>query len=775
MRLILMLLTCLSLPALAATITVDSNATGSVGGACTLQDAVKAANTNVAVQGCAAGSAGADTIVFAAGITQISLAAPMLAPVPAAGVKQYSAGLVINEDLTIDGNAVAGSGVPVVTIQRAAAAPQFAVIYAESASPINVTLAGVNISNGYAVYIEDATTHSDNSGGAITVLHGKLTVRDSVFTGNTAGAGGGIWASSIDMLYATVSGNTSAAGGGIVTGGGSIGYATISNNNALATGAVGGPGGGGIHGDNNLTIDHTSITGNTAIVGGGYTGGGRFTQSTISNNTATGAGIAQPLGGGLYAPGSGDALTLTDCVVSNNHASAAAPGVYSLGGGIYEAGPLVITRTVVQGNQSGNAGGGIFTNVGTISGSTISGNTSKGGGGIYAYFSIQIDSSEVSGNTASGGNPAALASAGGGVYSGNAVLTNVTVSGNSANLGGGLAFDGLLDALYVTITANTGATCAGLCPSNLYPGDTFTYSLINTVIAGNGGGGTDVYGNSSLIGHHNWLGSLDGAVTVAAGTSIGACASLDIAPLANNGGSTQTHALMPTSCLINAGTTTGTVTRYYNASSVTLANDQRGSGFPRVIGSHSDIGAFEYQQVIGPPSLIGVLSRKIHGAAGAMDLPVNYALPITGAITIEPRTMGAGHTLVFQFDSTVTSVSGVTAQDAALNPVGTVLPPVPSGSTVLVTLTGVPDQTRVMVSIPTVNGAASSAAAAIGFLLGDVSQTGKVTAADIEAVKTNRGNPVNVNTGKFDLNADGSITDADVTIVKSRSGLVLPP
>jgi hypothetical protein len=53
--------------------------------------------------------------------------------------------------------------------------------------------------------------------------------------------------------------------------------------------------------------------------------------------------------------------------------------------------------------------------------------------------------------------------------------------------------------------------------------------------------------------------------------------------LANNGGLTDTHALSPESPAIDAGNNTAGA-----------AADQRGSGFPRVIGANADIGAFEF-------------------------------------------------------------------------------------------------------------------------------------------------------------------------------------
>jgi len=80
-----------------------------------------------------------------------------------------------------------------------------------------------------------------------------------------------------------------------------------------------------------------------------------------------------------------------------------------------------------------------------------------------------------------------------------------------------------------------------------------------------------------------------------------------LAPLANNGGPTQTHALLAVSPALNAG-----------SNPLNLTTDQRGTGFPRVVGAAADIGAFE--GTVGPPVLQNKKSRKAHGAAGTFDL-----------------------------------------------------------------------------------------------------------------------------------------------------------
>ena len=269
----LFLFVCASCPtAWANTITVDAGNSGSVVGKCTLQDAVTAANTNAAVNGCVAGAAGLDTIVFAPGITSIGLASAMTSANPAC-----TFGLAVTEDLTIDGGAVAGSGVPKVTIERSFApgTANFGVIGASlyncGTSPttkLNLTLSGVEILNG--------NNAGSNGGGVAADI---LTVHDGVITGNLAANGGGIYAfSSLTMTSSKVSNNSVSGSGGGIAGDVpmTISGSTINANNGVS---IYGP-------SSTIAIDNSTISGNAG--GGIDTGFIAAYFVTITANTGPG-------------------------------------------------------------------------------------------------------------------------------------------------------------------------------------------------------------------------------------------------------------------------------------------------------------------------------------------------------------------------------------------------------------------------------------------------------------------------------------------------------
>lgn len=144
-------------------------------------------------------------------------------------------------------------------------------------------------------------------------------------------------------------------------------------------------------------------------------------------------------GGGIYSEGS---LTLKGVTVQNNIASG---GWAALGGGIYSSGSLNLENTVVQKNQAlgptgvpyqrGDAfGGGLYIGRGTalLTGVTLSGNTAMGGDGFDGRSGGGADPE--GGNGGPGGN-----GFGGGLYAVNSSieLHNVTVTSNTAKGGAG--------------------------------------------------------------------------------------------------------------------------------------------------------------------------------------------------------------------------------------------------------------------------------------------------------------------------------------------------
>ena len=170
-------------------------------------------------------------------------------------------------------------------------------------------------------------------------------------------------------------------------------------------------------------------------------------------------------------------------------------------------------------------------------------------------------------------------------------------------------------------------------------------------------------------------------------------------------------------------------------------------------------------------NLLSVVSSKIHGTT-PFSLNIDFGQPLNGNITIEPRVIGPGHTLVFHFDSTVTSVTAAaTALDTLMNSVGNATASVVNGD-VVVTLNNVADNKRLTVTIAGINGA-GTAHASMGFLVGDVNNTRTVTPGDVSGVKAQSGQTVTTLNFQFDVNVSGAINAADIATVKARSGAVL--
>jgi len=111
--------------------------------------------------------------------------------------------------------------------------------------------------------------------------------------------------------------------------------------------------GGGVYNQGGLTINSSTINGNTALNGG--SGGGIYNVGglTINNSTISGNSSAGQ-GGGIFNPAG--ILTITACTITGNQAG--------FGGGIYTASaPPVLRNTIVGGGNSAGTGPDIFGGV----------------------------------------------------------------------------------------------------------------------------------------------------------------------------------------------------------------------------------------------------------------------------------------------------------------------------------------------------------------------------------------------------------------------------
>ena len=318
-----------------------------------------------------------------------------------------------------------------------------------------------------------------------------------------------------------------------------------------------------------LTLTNTSLTGNSAIFYGGgiYNYGGAVTisGSTITDNTSTfgtGGGVDNTgftTTSGTTTTTTIGTMTITNSTIDNN--------LSFYGGGIDNSttGNLTITNTTVQGN-TGTLGGGIWNDgILSVTASTIADNLGVGGGGI-------------SNNLA-----------------GTLMLVNSTIAGNTATqYGGGIDNVGTLTAINDTIAYNvvaSGGAGGGLVNTG------GTANLYNTIVVDNflgsstSGSAGDIAGTVATTSAYNLIGigGAGGLTNGVNGNQVGvSSATANLGVLANNGGPTETIALLPHSTAIGTGSS--------SIPGVTVpTTDQR--GVTRPAGS-IDIGAYQTQPVL---------------------------------------------------------------------------------------------------------------------------------------------------------------------------------
>ncbi|MFN6050100.1 MAG: beta strand repeat-containing protein, partial [Planctomycetia bacterium] len=202
----------------------------------------------------------------------------------------------------------------------------------------NLTISGVTVSGA----------QTTGEGGAFKVDDGTLSIFDSIIWGNTARSGGGIYS-----IYGNVTVNKS----------------TLSGNSAIGNGGGGGEGGGIANFQySNLNVNNSTLTGNSA-----------------TNN-----------GGGVYNRNNGGNITVTNSTIASNTAN-------NGGGGIFNQGTFTVSNSTIASNTGTNGGGGILstgTGTGTVTNSTLSGNNAtNGSGGIYNFGTLNIANTIIANST----------------------------------------------------------------------------------------------------------------------------------------------------------------------------------------------------------------------------------------------------------------------------------------------------------------------------------------------------------------------------------------
>jgi uncharacterized repeat protein (TIGR01451 family) len=589
--------------------TSDENDGNLSAGHLSLREAIEVASDNFA---------GSNTITFDANV----FATPQtITLVPSQGP------LILNGDTTITGPA---AGVTVSGDNTGRVLQINADILADPLIAITgLTIAGGGVQN--------------HAGG--TVILDNCTFADTVNTSTSDTDGGGFEnRGTIDATDCTFSDNTALEGGGLDNNGyATLDDCTFADNSAI--GANGIPGiGGGINNNGTLTVSQSSFTGNTADFSGGALtspGNATLTDCDLSDNVSLAYGGAidtetlelnTPFNGiTTQVPATG-VVALANCTFTANNAP--------FGGALLDWSTVEVTNCDFSDNQGSYGGaidvqgvGGIGSSLLNVTASTFSNNTAQvDGGALIVYGVTTVTGSTFSGDSAAGaggavviheagtaslidntftGNSAAV----GGAFSnggnsdpigGYATLTQCTLSGNTATLGGGGVFAsiGYTSLTNCTIADNEAPTGAGL-DITIYPGRIDPFALTNTIVAGNNDGSTPDDVDGPITAQFDLIGAASNATLLSgSANNLVGVTNPRLGALGNNGGPTETMPLLPGSPAIDAGS--NALARLLDVDradptgmtgAIPLTTDAR--GLARTVGAAVDIGADEYQADLG--------------------------------------------------------------------------------------------------------------------------------------------------------------------------------
>jgi hypothetical protein len=408
----------------------------------------------------------------------------------------------------------------------------------------------------------EASNNTSGFGAGLRLRHGTVSVTDSSFTDNTAtyegGAGVWLYGGTFDFTGVTVSDNVSTNGGGLRIGS----FSTVNIADSDITGNSASGRGGGI------LITNTNLQANTKVT---------LTNTSVTGNTAAGGG------GGISVD---NARLYTDNADISDNDGNFASGTSNGGGVLLVNSQAEFVSSTLYGNAA-YAGGGVSTVNSTVhvlySGVTSNSATQGGALSMTARSVVTIDHALLANNSGTLGGALWM-------YDSIATLNNSTITGNSATSYsvGRLLYSSTLTVEESTIASNSDTANIA---TEAISGEYATTSFTSSILWGNTRNSTNEIGDSI----NTSVPTITDSIVDFHGTITDGGGNLDsdplLAPLADNGGQTETMALTYGSPALDAGSATST-----------SSFDQRGTGFTRKIGSNLDIGAYEAQTPPTPPT-----------------------------------------------------------------------------------------------------------------------------------------------------------------------------
>ncbi len=505
---------------------------------CSLREAIQAANTDTRVDQCPAGD-GKDLIVLESGVYTMSIEG-------------------VGEDENITGDfdilssmVVRGAGADLTLIN---ANSIDRVLHIHEGAEVDIL--DVTLSNGEPTYGEP--------GGGLYNL-GAVTLTATIISHNFAG-------DSISYRTTGYTNTNGGFGGGVANEGSMVllGSTVVGNQcgrDELEPVPYGvGGAGGGIYNSGDLSVIHSDVVSNTAGTGG-----------SVKTGTVYGSGGD---GGGIFNIGH---LSVVYSVISADRVGSGGwylqePYLDGTGGGIVNTGVATVTNSRLQ----ANIGSGLL-NLGTASliASEIDHNRNLdnsvfqhpqhirigSGGGLANYGTLAMTNTTVSHNQSADGDTSYIGLIpgcdGGGIFNaGSLSLENCTISQNMAGEQSDYWGMDWYECVYADCNGGSGGGVANQGHMEVH----------NSIIAQNhvfdNGTSPDCLGEVDSQGH-NLIGEPYGCLLYGVRDQDVYHQYAWLAPLADNGGPTPTHALFPQSPALNTGSCT-------TVDGTPITEDQRG-------------------------------------------------------------------------------------------------------------------------------------------------------------------------------------------------------